>query len=195
MENKTSAPISDAPIQANKKGKGTTFLIWGYVNLFVSLAIFIMILRTGNPRFAQWYLLIPALGLSLQFIRSGLSRSKEEPSADIIDYILGKVWKMVVLTFVCSFIVCGVLFVAYHAVALPTFFIVGLIIPAVGCVITGYATHETITLLGGYIGLFTGIAALFSQIVFPEQNVFWHLAYAIAYIIMMIIPGHYLNSK
>ena len=70
----------------NNKG-GTTMMVWGYVSVAVSIAVYLCVRLTLNPAFYWLWFALPVLGFTITFIISSKKRSAVRTYMDrIVDY-------------------------------------------------------------------------------------------------------------
>lgn len=70
-------------------GSGNSFLVWGYVGVLVTLAVWAGVTFTGNPVWMWGFWGIPVVGYLLMFL---LLRKRQKPVKFYLDKILERVW-------------------------------------------------------------------------------------------------------
>lgn len=70
-------------------GSGNVFLVWGYVGVLVTLAVWAGVTFTGNPVWMWGFWGIPVVGYLLMFL---LLRKRQKPVKFYLDKILERVW-------------------------------------------------------------------------------------------------------
>ena len=71
-------------------GSGNSFLVWGYVGVLVTLAVWAGVTFTGNPVWMWGFWGIPVVGYLLMFL---LLRKRQKPVKFYLDKILERVWR------------------------------------------------------------------------------------------------------
>lgn len=161
------------------KNEGNTFLIWGYTTLAVTIAVGLAIHFSGNWRWNYLWFAIPVIGAPLNAI---FRHNTPKGVRTYIDTVIKYVW--IVLGIACFFAsVLSIVSGLYKNIL----FIVPLIIGS-GSAITGMVVKFTPATVGGFLGIALGALTLF----FPQYSL---ITFAMIFVIMMIIPGHILNSK
>lgn len=186
---KESIALIERMIEATRdhyeKGAGTVFLIWGYICFAVSLAVLILVYRF-EMYWAVWlWWAIPVLGFPISFI---YNRGKKEAVKTHISKFIHYIW-----------LVTGVM-----ATAIPIICSIGKIytlIPTLEIMILGMATCITGLVIKSNVIKFSGIiAAAISLVMLFNYNgtvlMFYDIvAFIIAIVVAMIIPGHILNRR
>lgn len=176
-------------------GDGNIMLMWGYVTLCVSLVIWILLSVTHNPAVNWlWYLIWIIGGIATPVMAKREAVKKGVKT--YIDSIISRLWIMVGYAAILSTIGCLALFFMAHADAWAAMFIFALIIVSFAEIANGIVLNEKSLVIGGAIGLAAGIfvtcciAARISLIATWIMPIF-----IIAFVCMMIIPGHIINYK
>ena len=146
---------------------GMPFLIWGYLCTVISLVIWFLLKETGNYNWQWMWFLLPAISFPATL---WINRKKQKMARTYIDRILGYVWTVFGLG---GFLIT---WVAIFYWSLPVLFII-LLIMGMG------------TALTGLIGALSSLGCLF---IHGFDQI---LLFALAFIFMMVIPGHFLNYK
>lgn len=73
-----------------QKNAGSYFLLWGYVTLITSLAVYAALVATGDWRFNYLWFAIPLAGLPLMFIVR--RRIGQPPVRTFVDIAVWKLW-------------------------------------------------------------------------------------------------------
>jgi hypothetical protein len=159
--------------------EGSPFLIWGYATVITTIAVYIALALTQNPYFNFLWFAIPIFGLPIQLI---LNKKQDKGVTTFVDRTIGMVW--LVLGTV-GFLVGALCIFSVINTNIP--FII-LILMGSGTAITGLIIKFNACAIGGFIGIAAGFASMFF-------NKYMLIIFAVAFILMMIIPGHILNHK
>lgn len=147
-------------------------LVWGYLTVTVSLAVWYILSKTGNN---QWHLLwfvLPVIGWPLN---KWLGRNAQKGATTYMDRVVGMIWAVVgvavLLVGVASFRLGNVLF------------IIALLL-SIGTALTGLVIKfQSIT--------WAGIASiLLSFVLLFVPGIHQILVFAALFVVMMIVPGH-----
>ena len=163
------------------KNAGTPFLVWGYMTVVTSLLVWYLLKETGNYYWQFLWLfmrlLMPAVSYPVTIYSQ---RKKQRMAKTYIDRIVGYVWVV--------FGLCGLLISCVSMIywSLPILFVI-LLMMGMGTTLTGLIINMKLVTVSGVLGIFASLGCLyidkFDQI----------LLFALAFVFMMVIPGHYLN--
>lgn len=165
--------------QKLEKGKGMTFLVWGYTTIMVSLLVWYFLTTTGDYRMHYLWFLIPIVAGPAMFF---LIRKYEKGVKTYIDRVVGYVWLVMGLA---GFMISVTAIFFWN---LPILFIIILLMGS-GTAITGLVIRFTPLAVAGFVGIALSLACLFMK--GTEQI----LVFAAVFLVMMVIPGHILNAK
>lgn len=162
-----------------EKESGIPFLVWGYITVFVSLSVWMILSKTDDYLWHLLWFLIPAIGWPLMHF---LIRKKEKEVKTYVDKVISYVW----ISFGIAALLTSITAIFFWKI--PVLFIILLLI-STGTVITGMIIRFKIIITVGFIGMLLSFICLFV----PGLNQI--LIFAGAFLVMMIIPGHILNAK
>lgn len=163
-----------------ERNAGRPFLIWGYVTIAVSLAVWYAVSKTGDPNWNFLWFLIPVLGAILMRLPHKCS---PEGVKTFIDRVMGYIW--LVLGLSAWFVSMLSMFSPYR---LPILFII-LLLMGIATALSGLVMRFTPCIVGGFLGI--GLSTLCLWVTSVDSC----LVFAAAFIVMMIIPGHIFNHK
>lgn len=164
-----------------EKGGGNIFLLWGYLTLIAALAVYAVILKTGDYR-AQWlWFIIPIIGYPAMFFM--LKKIKREHR--VVTFISKTISKIWIVMGTCALLLS--LFMFVNPTAFPILFVMALIINS-GVALSGLVLEFKPISIAGFLGIFLS----FSLLIIPGLEQI--LVFAAFPVIMLIIPGHILNS-
>ncbi len=163
------------------KGQGNYFLIWGYVTLLTTIGVFLTTTFTGDYRWNFLWFAIPVIGYPLFFINR---RNNPKGIVTYLDQIIGYIW----ITF-------GVVVLLFSIISITqlahiNILLIILLLGGMGCTLTGLIIKFPYCIFAGFLTLVLSISILF-----VNSYYYYYLVMSIAFIVMMIIPGHILNYK
>ncbi|MEL5893149.1 hypothetical protein AAE250_06545 [Bacteroides sp. GD17] len=181
LNEKESLELIAQMIQNTKSGMaenaGVPFLIWGYTTVLTSLVVWFLLKSTGNYNWQWCWFLLPTIAYTVMM---WTGRNRQKMMKTYIDRILGYVW----LVFGA-----GGFFVSWVAIFfwnLSVLFVI-LLMMGMGTALTGLIVKMRVVTICGILGGLLSLGCLcihgFDQI----------LLFALAFVFMMVIPGHYLN--
>lgn len=195
MENKKlneqeSLALIAQMIQNSKKGlvvgSGNSFLFWGYLTLTVSIAIFVLLYFTGNQSWFWLGSVIPVIGCLYIW---WMSRRDGKRTMSYVDKVISNVWQIVGGT--CVIIALLALNYGNNIAILPLL----LLVLSVGAGITGSVIQEKSFYNCSSFGIAISLGMLFNINTIVEGSLRQVFAFALAIVVVMIIPGHIVNRK
>lgn len=177
------------------EGYGRVFLLWGYVVLGVSALVWGLLYATRCEQVNWLWFLIWIIGGVLTPVLS--RRQREEAGAQSYsDKICSALWTVVGISAIACTAVCLLLMLVWGYDCWRVMFVFALLIVGIIEVAHGIVVGETSLKVGGSVGVFAGIVtmALITANVPLMANLYLPL-FVVAFVCMMIIPGHVLNSK
>ncbi len=160
------------------ENSGTPFLLWGYVTVIISLLVWFLLKETGNNNWQFLWFLLPVIAFPATLWSQRKARKMLKTYIDrVVDYV----WTVFGLgAFLVS---CTAIFVW----KIPILFVI-LLMMGMGTALTGLIVNTKVVTIGGVLG------ALLSLGCFYMPGIDQILFFALAFVFMMVIPGHYMNS-
>lgn len=158
---------------------GSIYLLWGYVWLFVSLAIYFLLLKTGDYRVQWLWFAIPAIGYPVMIY---LLKKQKKGAVTLVGRVIGNIW--IVIGVVAALLS---LYMLIDYKAYPILFIMALLINT-GVAISGMIIKFKPIIIAGFLGI------LLSFVMLMLSGLNQILIFALFAVIMLIIPGHILNA-
>lgn len=156
------------------------FLIWGYLTIIISLAIWALARHTGNMAVMWLWFVLPVAGGGLMLLTCRTPRESGYVRTDI-DRAISHVWLVLGMA-------CALASTASFMIGLPILFIVILLMCS-GTAITGLIIGSRILATAGFTGL-----ALSVQLFFVH-GIDQCLVFAAIFLLAMVIPGHMLRHR
>lgn len=197
MTERESLEIITSMIERTKAryiGSGNIMLMWGYLTVAVTVLVWVSLAMTRNPACNSLWFLIPVVGGILTPIMARKER-KEIGAKSYSDKVTDRIWTMVgysaIAMTICCFTLAFLEFDSWMA-----WFAFALIIVPFAEITQGIIVSENSLVFGGGLGLLAGIFTLCCIIARMTLYAYWFLPlFMFAFICMMIIPGHVINSK
>ncbi len=162
-----------------ERNAGRPLVIWGYVTTAVTIAVWVALRETGDPRWNLLWFGIPVLGWPLMW----LTRSREPRGMrNYIDRVIGYIWAVLGCT------ALGVSMLAMFFYQMPILFLITFLM-GIGVTLTGLVIRFRPGFVGGIAGILLSVCCL------TVPGVDACLVFAAAFLIMMVIPGHVLNHR
>jgi len=184
LNSKESLELIAQMIQATKsklkKGGSIYFLVWGYVALLTTIAVYTALTLSHNQIYNWIWFAIPLIGIPLMSI---IQRKTPRHAFTFIERVIGYVW--MVIGGVVMIVPIISIFVDFR---FPVLTVIGILL-SVGVTLTGLIIEFKTYWISGILC----IALSFSTLFFAGMNQI--IIYAIIIIFSMIIPGHVLKHK
>ena len=184
-----------ARTKARYLGSGNILLMWGYLAVFSSILVWILLAATQQNVWNWLWFAIPVIGMPLTAIMSRREK-RTDGAVTYSDKITSHLWSIfgvseIVLTFIClgfsliGGIKCWTAMIVYTIIAAPF-----------AEIAQGLIVKEKSLTWGGIVGLaigmvlvccVTGKIPLLANWFMPLFILFW--------VVMMIVPGHIINHK
>ena len=184
-----------ARTRARYLGSGNILCMWGYLAVFESILVWILLAATHQNVWNWLWFAIPVIGIPVTFVM----RRREKRAYGAVTYsdkITSRLWSIfgiseIVLTLIClgfsliGGIKCWTAMLVYTLIAAP-----------VAEIAQGLIVKEKSLTWGGIVGLAIGMVSvccvtgnipLLAKWFMPLFILFW--------VVMMIVPGHIINHK
>ncbi len=163
-----------------ERGMGTPFLIFGYLTLAVSIAVWSLLKTTGDYHWQWLWFAIPVIGAI--FYAIFLARKPKKTVTTFIDRAVSQVWY--VLGSCCLLVA---LYVAFSGKSFPILMVVSLLMFS-GEAITGGILRLRYIQVMGLIGIALSFAI-------PFLSGIESIGLTALSLIAMVIPGHIMNAQ
>ena len=200
MTEKESLELITAMIQRTREryvGDGNIMLMWGYLTVAVTALVWILLVKTGNPIYNLGWFLIPLLGNILKPLMDKKQKVKSGVKS-YSDRIVTQIWTVVGISSLVAMLTCfGFIFFAHASSNIwKSMFIFALIMVPMAEIAHGIVVKEKSLVVGGALGLCVGIFTMCCIAAGITFGANWYLPlFIVAFICMMIIPGHIINHK
>ena len=199
MTEKESLEIITKMIERTKVryslGAGNILLMWGYLIVAVSLLVWGLLWLTRNNACNWCWFLIPLVG----GIATPLMTKKKHEAGAAISYsdrIISRLWTAVGLSFLLLTIFCLFFTYALSVDCWVAMLVYCLIVTPAAEMVNGIVLKEASMQWGGAIALVIGLFTLCCVTGGIVLYASWFMPlFIIAFIVMMIIPGHIINRK
>ena len=191
LNEKESLELITQMIQNSKKnlqvGRGNQFILWGWVGAITSLAVMGMLMLTNNPMWNWLWFAIPVIGWPLMMWQM---RKEEKPVITFTDKVLKSVWLSIGAIGMTGLLLMG-LYAKNMMLMLPG----ACILIAIGVFITATILDNRTLRIRTFSSLLLMMMAS-CHIVFMKDDLLWyHTTFALGFIVMLAMPGYYLNKE
>ena len=198
MTEKESLEIITKMIERTKEryslGDGNILLMWGYLTVVVSLLVWCLLWLTHNNACNWCWFLIPLVG----GIATPLM-AKNKHKSGVVSYsdrIISRLWTTVGLSFLLLTVFCLFFTYVLRVDCWIAMLVYCLIVTPVAEMVNGIVLKESSMQWGGAITLVIGLFTLCCVTGGIPLGASWFMPlFILAFIVMMIIPGHIINSK
>lgn len=175
-------------------GDGNIMLMWGWLTIAVSGAVWLMMALTMNPVWNWLWFLIPAIGGTVTPImakKSDVRRGVKTYS----DKISSQIWLAVGIIAVVAIIVC----LGFQSVGIKAWnlmFIYALVVVPFAEIAQGLIVREKSLITGGSCGVAIGLFTACCLICEIPLYAFWFMpVFMLSFACMMLMPGYIINHK
>ncbi len=198
LTEKESLEVITSMIAGTKQryiGDGRILLMWGYLIVAVTALVWILLALTHNPVWNWLWFLIWIIGGTATPIMAK-KHQRERGVRNYSDTLTSRIWSVVGLSAIASTVIClAFLFIA-GVNAWATMFALALIIVPFAEIAQGIIIKEKSMIAGGAIGLFAGLFTMGCIAGHVVLYASWFMPmFMLAFVAMMIVPGHILNIK
>lgn len=176
-------------------GNGNIMLMWGYLIVAVAALIWTLLVITHNYSWNWLWYLIWIIG----GIATPIMAKKEQRKRGVKNYsdtLSSRIWSTVGFSTIAATVICLAMLLVKGIDAWSSMFVLALIIVPFSEIAQGIVIKEKSLVVGGAIGLCVGLFTMACIAGHVMLNATWFMPmFIIAFIAMMIIPGHILNSK
>lgn len=176
-------------------GNGNIMLMWGYLVAVVSILVWIMLVATHRNIWNYLWFAIPLIGCTLTPI---MARKEQHKSGfkTFSDKVTSQLWTIAGLSEIAVMVACLCIryFVGVNCwSAMLTY---SLIAMSVAEIAQGLLIKEKSLTAGGVAGLAVGIITVCCMAGDIPLGANWYMPlFILAFVAMMIVPGHILNHK
>lgn len=198
ISEKESLEIITAMIARTKDryiGNGNIMLLWGYLTVAVSLAVWILLAVTLNGAWNRLWFLIPAIGLTVTPFMDR-KHQRDNGVKTFSDVVTSRLWAIAGGSEIVVTIVCLIIRYLTGANCWSAMFVYTLIAMPIAEIAQGLIIKEKSLTAGGAVGLAVGIVTVCCVAGHISLVASWYMPlFILAFVAMMIVPGHILNSK
>ena len=176
-------------------GDGRILLMWGYLTVVLSALIWVLIGFTHNPVWNWLWFLLWIIGGTLTPIMDK-KMQREKGVKNYSDTVTSRIWSTVGFSAIAATAICLVFLLVGGQDAWSMMFAIALIVVPFAEIASGIVVKENSLIIGGAIGLGAGLFTLACIAGHVVLYTSWFMPmFIIAFIAMMIVPGHILNHK
>ena len=174
-------------------GSGDTYLVWGYLCTFISLAVFALSFISKDGSWSWLYIAIPFACFILSGIVARHISKKYSGPKTYQAKSISSIWGCLAAVFAVYVIIC---FAFWNKPdCWKGMFLLGLLLPGLGSACTGVILKEKVIAVCGALGASLGLLFLPQLCKGGNFSIAWTILMAIAMIVSLVIPGHTLNYK
>ncbi len=174
---------------------GNILLMWGYLIVGMTALIWTLLVLTHNPSWNWLWFLIWIIGGTATPIMA----KKEQRKRGVKNYsdtLSSRIWSTVGFSAIAATAICLAMLLVKGIDAWSSMFALALIIVPFVEIAQGIIIKERSLVAGGSIGLLAGLFTMACIAGHVALYATWFMPiFIVAFIAMMIVPGHILNSK
>lgn len=176
-------------------GDGNIMLMWGYLCVAVAAAIWILTACTHNGAWSWLWFLIWIIGGTATPIMAK-KHQIESHVKTYSDKVTSRIWSAVGFSGIAAVFICLAFLLLGGKDAWASMFVFAMVIVPFAEIAQGIVIGEKSLIAGGAVGLFAGL--LVTCCIAAGVPLYFNMIiplFMIAFICMMVIPGHILNHK
>lgn len=178
-----------------KLGNGNIMLMWGYLTVIVSVLVYVLMITTKNPLSNWLWFLIPVVGGIATPIMARKQRNTEKVKT-YIDSIENGLWTIVGCISMALMLLCFGFSISGYPGSWKSMMVFALLIVGLAEAFQGLVLKMKTMTIGGIIGTTAGLVLLCAICTGIPLYAYWVMPmFIVAFICMMIIPGHILNAE
>lgn len=196
LNEKESLALITQMINSSKEnmevGTGNVMLYWGYFTAILAIVLYALVYFTHNLIWGAGWMLMFAVWPIIAY------KKKQKPPKVVTytDKVISQVWQVMGYMFILTFATSGIIgyFVAnslHFVLMLP----LSLLYTGLGVSITGIILRERWMIYTPLVAFVLTIYMLTMLMLKGNMPVIWYLYFGLAFVFMMIIPGHIANHK
>ena len=176
-------------------GDGRIMLMWGYLIIAVSALVWSLLALTHNPAWNWLWFLIWIIGGTATPVMAK-KEQREKGVKNYSDTLTSRIWQTVGLSFIAATAIC-LAFMLFKGIDVwATMPALALTIVPFAEIAQGIVIKETPLIVGGAVGLSAGLFTIACIAGNMALYASWFMPlFIIAFVAMMIVPGHILNHK
>ena len=174
---------------------GSILLMWGYLTVIISALVWALLVYTHNQVWNWLWFLIWIIGGTLTPIMDN-KKHREKGVKSYSDVVTSRIWSTVGFSAIAATAICLAFLLIGGVDAWSMMFAIALIIVPFGEIASGIVVKEQSLIAGGAIGLAAGLFTMACIAGRVALYASWFMPiFIIAFVAMMIVPGHILNYK
>lgn len=176
-------------------GDGNILLMWGYLTIAVGVLVWVLLTVTHNYAWNWlWFLIMIVGGIASPIMAKKQKVHKGRKSYS--DKLTSSIWAVVMLSAIVSSLMCVGFYLLSGINTWSVMFAVALVFVPFTEIGQGIIINEKSFIWAGAIGLSAGIFTLCCIAGDIPLNASWFMPlFILAFVCMMIIPGHFINHK
>lgn len=185
-----------AKTKDNYLGSGKIMLMWGYIAVAVSVAVWLLLATTRNGLWNWLWFAIPVVGWIGTLIIDRKEKRNHGGVKTYSDKVTSRLWTIVGLSEAAAAAVCLSFTLFLNVNCWIAMLVYSYIATPLAETAQGLIINEKSLTVGGIIGLAIGIVTLCLVSAGLKLVAVWYMPlFILGFICMMIIPGHIINSK
>ena len=176
-------------------GSGNILLMWGYLIAIVSILVWVLLAVTHSNAWNWLWFAIPVVGVPITMV---MSRKEQRAYGAVtcFDKITSRMWTIFGVSEIVLSLVCIAFGFLGGVNCWSAMLVYSLLLAPATEIAQGLILKETSLVGGGGVGLIVGIITICCVAGGIPLDANWYMPlFILAWVSMMIIPGHVINSK
>lgn len=193
LSEKESLELISKMIQQTKQnlevGSGNILLLYGYISVIASIVTYLMCYFTSQMYWhSLWFILFIPIIYNLVF-------QKKRSVVTYTDKAIDNIWKVINSLFILSVLTILVMGVITKVFIFIPMLPLSLLYVGIGTACTGVIMNEKSMTYFPIVSFVISIYMLIDLFTYGRFDLEWNLLGGLAFLLMLVIPGHILNHK
>lgn len=176
-------------------GNASIMLMWGYLVVITAILVWVMLVTTHQVAWNWLWFAIPVVGGIATPIMSN-RQERQRVVKTYTDTVVSKIWLFMGISAMFAMVVCLAIQLFSGINCWATMLVYSLIVVSFAEIAQGIFIKENSLYYGGILGMIVGIITLCCVVGRIPLEADWYMPlFILAFVSMMIVPGHILNHK
>ena len=170
-------------------------LMWGYLVVITTICVWVLLASTHNPVWNWLWFAIPIIGFPTMFMMAH-NHQRHRGATSYSDKVTSRLWTIFGISEIVLIILCFCFSLIGEVDCWGAMLVYSILLAPGAVIAQGLIVRENSLLFGGVFGLIAGMIYVCCVVGEIPLRVNWYMPlFILAWVAMMIIPGHILSNK